>query len=54
MLITNVTKRRILYFILAFFFSGVLHVVLYHVDFTFASTQIFFCVLTVLWAISVF
>ena len=53
MLITNVTKRRILYFILAFFFSGVLHVVLYHMDFTFASTQIFFCILTVLWAISV-
>lgn len=53
MLLTKAAKRNIALFFAAFLLCGVLHILLYGVDFTFCIVQLYCGVLTILWAISV-
>ena len=53
MIFTKAVKRNIVLYLAAFILCGVLHVLFYRVDFTFCFSQIFCCVLTILWAITI-
>ncbi|MBR4435391.1 MAG: hypothetical protein IKS90_04760 [Clostridia bacterium] len=53
MIVSKAIKRNIIFFAAAVFLCGVLHILLYQVDFALCFSQMFCCVLTILWAISV-
>lgn len=53
MILSRTSKRNILLFVAAFLLCGVLHILLYRTDFSFAFSSIFCSVLTILWAIAV-
>ena len=53
MLLTKATKRNIAFFSAAFLLGGVLHVLLYGVDFAWCIMQLYYGALTIVWAITV-
>lgn len=53
MLLTKATKTNIILFLAAFLLCGLLHVLLYSVDFTYCIVQLYCGVLTIFWAVSV-
>lgn len=53
MILAKAAKRNIVLFSAAFFLCGVLRVLFYQTDFAFCFSQIFCCVLTLFWAITV-
>lgn len=53
MILTKATKRNIVFFVAAFLLCGVLRVLLHGMDFAICFSQLFCCVLTLFWAISV-
>ena len=53
MLLTKAAKRNIAFFSAAFLLGGVLHVLLYGVDFAWCIMQLYYGALTIVWAITV-